>query len=351
MRIALDAMGSDTNPEPEIQAAVEAVQIFGDEIILVGPEDLLHERLRNTPGKGEGIRVVNATETITMQDKGLALALKAKRKGSKTSMAVAMDLVQSGQADAFLSAGNTGGVVVTAFYRLGMIPGVERPAVTGIFPVRGGTCTVLDIGANPEVKPEHLLQFAVMGSVYTQAIRKLDNPRVALLSNGEEPGKGNELVKHSYPLLLASGLNFIGPVEAKEIFAGEADVVVTDGFSGNVFLKTSEAVAKMLLETLRAELMGSFRTKMGAMLAKPAFGGVRKLLDPAETGAAPLLGFNGLVFKAHGRSDGRAVLNGIGTVRYAVSVNLLEKIQIAIQEQLAKMETHEPSEQTAEMIG
>lgn len=350
MRIVIDAMGSDTNPEPEIQAAVEAVQIFGEEIILVGPENELNEKLQKTPDKGQGIRVVNATETITMQDKGLALALKAKRKGSKTSMAVAMDLVQSGEADAFLSAGNTGGVVATAYYRLGMIAGVERPAVTGIFPVRGGACTVLDIGANPEVKPEHLVQFAVMGSVYTQALRNIPNPRVALLSNGEEPGKGNELVKHTFPLLQRSGLNFIGPVEAKEIFNGEADVVVTDGFSGNIFLKTSEAVAKMLLDTLRAELMGSFRTKMGAVLAKPAFGGVRKLLDPAEIGAAPLLGFNGLVFKAHGRSDGRAVLNGIGTVRYALSANLLERIQTAIQEQLASIQIEENSTPVVENV-
>jgi glycerol-3-phosphate acyltransferase PlsX len=337
MRIAIDAMGSDTNPEPELQAAAEAVRLFGDEIILVGPEEILKPRLQNLPGAVEKIQLVNATETITMQDKGLALALKAKRKGSKTTMALAMDLVKEGQADAILTAGNTGGVLATAYYRLGMIPGVERPVITGLFPVHGGACAVLDIGANPDVKPEHLVQFAVMGSVYTQAVRGVKNPRVALLSNGEEPGKGNELVKHTYPLLESSGLNFVGPVEAKEIFAGQADVVVTDGFSGNVFLKTSEAVSKMLLDILRAELMGSFRTKMGALLAKPAFGRVRKILDPAEIGAAPLLGVNGLVFKAHGRSDARAILNGIKTVRQAVDADLLKKIQVAIQEQIASL--------------
>jgi phosphate acyltransferase len=332
MRIALDAMGSDANPEPELQAAQEAVQRYGDEIILVGPEELLKPRVSSLPGQGHGIRIVNATETITMQDKGFALALKAKRKGSKTSMAVAMDLVQEGQADAFLSAGNTGGVVVTAYYRLGMLPGVERPAVIGLFPVSGGSCVVLDIGANPEVKPEHIVQFAVMGSIYATAVRNVPNPRVALLSNGEEPGKGNELVKHAYPLLQDSGLNFIGPVEAKEIFAGQADVVVTDGFSGNVFLKTSEAVSKMLIDTLKTELMGSFRTKMGALLAKPAFTAIRKILDPSEIGAAPLLGVNGLVFKAHGRSDARAISSAINTVRQAIEADLLNKIQIAIQD-------------------
>jgi glycerol-3-phosphate acyltransferase PlsX len=334
MRIALDAMGSDTNPEPELAAAVEAVKKYGDEIILIGPQEALRARLEGLPGGAQGIRLVDATDSITMQDKGLALALKAKRKGSKTSMAVAMDLVQNGQADAFLSAGNTGGVVVTAYYRLGMLPGVERPAVTGLFPVKGGACVVLDIGANPEVKPEHLLQFAIMGSVYASALLGIARPRVALLSNGEEPGKGNELVKHTYPLLQGSGLNFVGPVEAKEIYGGEADVVVTDGFSGNVFLKTSEAVGKMLIDILREELMGSMRTKIGALLAKPAFGRVRKILDPSEIGAAPLLGVNGLVFKAHGRSDSRAILNGIQTVRQAINADLLGKINLAISNQL-----------------
>ena len=334
MRIALDAMGSDTNPEPELAAAVEAVKKYGDEIILIGPQEALRARLEGLPGGAQGIRLVDATDSITMQDKGLALALKAKRKGSKTSMAVAMDLVQNGQADAFLSAGNTGGVVVTAYYRLGMLPGVERPAVTGLFPVKGGACVVLDIGANPEVKPEHLLQFAIMGSVYASALLGIARPRVALLSNGEEPGKGNELVKHTYPLLQGSGLNFVGPVEAKEIYGGEADVVVTDGFSGNVFLKTSEAVGKMLIDILREELMGSMRTKIGALLAKPAFGQVRKILDPSEIGAAPLLGVNGLVFKAHGRSDSRAILNGIQTVRQAINADLLGKINLAISNQL-----------------
>lgn len=348
MRIALDAMGSDANPEPELEAAAQAVRLFGDEIILVGPEETLKPRLAAMPDQGRGIQVVNATETISMQDKGLALALKAKRKGSKTSMAVAMDLVQSGQAQAFLSAGNTGGVVATAFYRIGMIPGVERPAVTGLFPVKGGACVVLDIGANPEVKPEHILQFAVMGSIYAQAVRGVKNPRVALLSNGEEPGKGNELVKASYPLLQASGLNFTGPVEAKEIFNGEADVVVTDGFSGNVFLKTSEAVAKLIIDNLRAELMGSLRTKLGGLLAKPAFGQIRKMLDPGEIGAAPLLGFDGLVFKAHGRSDARAVLNGIRTVRQAIEADLLAKIRTAVQEQIAHLPTESVAKPTTQ---
>jgi glycerol-3-phosphate acyltransferase PlsX len=177
MRIVLDAMGSDTCPEPEIQAAVQAACQFGDEIILVGPENQLRGRLQAT-APGAAVRLVEASDTITMQDKGLALALKAKRKGSRTSMAVGMDLVQAGEADAFVTAGNTGGALATAYYRLGTIPGVERPALSGLFPVKGGYCVVLDIGANPECRAEHLLQFAVMGSIYAEKVLGVVRPRI-----------------------------------------------------------------------------------------------------------------------------------------------------------------------------
>lgn len=334
MRIVLDAMGSDDCPGPEIGAAVEASRAFGDEIILTGPEDQLKPLLAAQAGAGNSIRIVDAPETITMEDKGLKLALKAKRKGSKTSMAVGMDLVQSGEADAFVTAGNTGGALATAYYRLGVIPGVERPALTGLFPVKGGSCAVLDIGANPECKPEHLLQFAIMGSVYADKVRGIRNPRVGLLSNGEEAGKGNELVKETYPLLDASGLNFIGNVEGKELFGGQADVVVVDGFTGNILLKSSEAVAKLITEILREELMRSLRTQVGALLAKPAFGAIKRAMDPSEIGAAPLLGINGLVFVGHGRSDARALVNAIRTARSAVEANLLSALRGAIQERL-----------------
>jgi glycerol-3-phosphate acyltransferase PlsX len=249
-------------------------------------------------------------------------------------MAVGMDLVQAGQADAFVTAGNTGGALATAYYRLGVIPGVERPALTGLFPVKGGSCAVLDIGANHECKPEHLLQFAIMGSVYADKVRGVRNPRVGLLSNGEEAGKGNELVKETYPLLEASGLNFIGNVEGKELFGGQADVVVVDGFTGNILLKSSEAVAKLITEILREELMRSLRTQVGALLAKPAFGAIKRAMDPAEIGAAPLLGINGLVFVGHGRSDARALVSAIRTARSAVEANLLSALRGAIQERL-----------------
>jgi glycerol-3-phosphate acyltransferase PlsX len=342
MRIVLDAMGSDTCPDPEVQAAVQLAGQNDLEIILVGPQTELVKRL-NTLGwqNGAGIRIVDAPETITMEDKGLKLALKAKRRGAKNSMAVGIDLVQDGQAEAFVTAGNTGGALTTAFFRLGTIPGVERPALTALFPVKGGYCVVADIGANPECKPEHLLQFAMMGSLYAQKVRGIPHPRVGILSNGEEAGKGNDLVKAAYPLLEASGLNFIGNVEGKELFGGEADVVVTDGFTGNILLKSSEAVARLITDLLRQELTHSLRTKVGALLAKPAFGAIRKMMDPGEVGAAPLLGIAGLVFIGHGRSDAHAIVSAIQTARQAVQANLLAEIQAAIQEQIAQTRTKE----------
>jgi glycerol-3-phosphate acyltransferase PlsX len=343
MRIVLDAMGSDTCPEPEVQAAVQAARLFGDEIILVGPEEQLKPRLSAVNGAQASVRIVHASEVITGEDKGLKLVLKAKRREAKNSMAVGIDLVRKGQAEAFFTAGNTGGILATAFYRLGTIPGVERPAITALFPVKDGYCVVLDIGANPDCKAEHIYQFAIMGAIYAQKVRGIENPRLGLLSNGEEAGKGNQLVRDAYPLLENSGLNFIGNLEGKELFGGHADVAVTDGFTGNVLLKSSEAVAKLITDLLRQELMGSLRTQAGALLAKPAFDNLKKIMDPAEVGSAPLLGIDGLVFVGHGRSDARALLNGIRVARQAVEADLLASIRDAIQERLADL----PAKETA----
>ncbi len=335
MRIVLDALGSDDNPEPEVHAAVQAASQLDLDIILVGPADQLQEKLADLNGNSTRIQIVNAPEAITMEDKGVKLALMAKRKEAKNTMAVGIDLVKNGEADAFVTAGNTGGVLATAYYRLGLIPGLERPALTALFPVKGGHSVVLDIGANPECKPEHLYQFAIMGTIYAQKVMQVDEPRLGLLSNGEEAGKGNQLIKDAYPLLEGSTLNFIGNVEGKELFGGEADVVVMDGFTGNILLKSSEAVAKLLIDSLREELLSSFRTKVGAALARPAFGVIREMLDPAEIGAAPLLGVNGLVFIGHGRSNTYALVSAIRTAQKAVKAGLLNAIQEAIEEQLS----------------
>ena len=336
MRIVLDAMGSDTCPEPELEAAVEAARLFGDEIIFVGPIDSLGPRLQALSASTGSVRLVDATETISMSDKGMALALKAKRRNSKTSMAVGIDLVKSGEADAFVTAGNTGGAMTTAYFRLETIPGVERPALAATFPVKNGYCIILDIGANPDCKPEHLVQFAIMGSIFANKARGIVNPRIAILSNGEEGGKGNELVRNTYPLLVNSGLNFIGNVEGKELFAGDADVVVTDGFTGNILLKSTEAVAKLIMDILRQQLKSNLISMIGGSLAKPSLGKIRAMLNPDEYGAAPLLGVNGLVFIGHGRSNAHALVSAIKAARASVEANVLDSIRTAIKDSLHK---------------
>lgn len=336
MRIVLDAMGSDSCPEPEISAAIEASRLFGEEIILVGPVDSLAPRLTSLGASPEMVHLVDASDVITMADKGMALALKAKRQNSKTSMAVGIDLLKSGEADAFVTAGNTGGAMTTAYFRLETIPGVERPALTATFPIKNGFCIILDIGANPDCKPEHLFQFAIMGDIYARKVRGIISPRIAILSNGEEGGKGNELVRNTYSLLLDSELNFIGNVEGKELFAGEADVVITDGFTGNILLKSTEAVAKLIMDVLRQQLKSNIISMIGGSLAKPSLVKIKAMLDPDEYGAAPLLGVNGLVFIGHGRSNAHALVSAIKAARSAVEANLLDSIQTAIQESLQK---------------
>ena len=336
MRIVLDAMGSDNCPHPEVEGALQAARDFDLEIILVGDDARVQPLLEAQKPLPPNIHFLHAADTITMEDKGLKLAIKAKKKNSQTSMAIGMDLLKNGDADAFVTAGNTGGALTTAYFRLGVIEGVERPALSALIPVRDGFCAVLDIGANPDCKPEHLLQFAVMGSVYAQKSLGISSPRVGLLSNGEEAGKGNELVRETYPLLAGSALNFQGNVEGKELFGGEVDVAVTDGFTGNVLIKSSEAVAKLLVDLLKEGLMSSVLTKLGALAAKPAFDALKRKLNPDEIGAAPLLGINGLVFVGHGRSSARAIYSAINTARQAVAANLLSAIGDAIQDQLAR---------------
>ena len=336
-RIVVDAMGSDDFPTPDVVGAVQAAREYGVEIILVGDEAKIRPLLAaQNPGKLP-IQVVHAPDMLTMQDKGLALVLKARRPNSKNSMAVGIDLVRNGQAEAFVTAGNTGAASVTAYFRLGTIPGVDRPGLAPVFPTANGSCVVLDVGANPDCKPENLLQFAILGSIYAEKVRGIINPLIGLLSNGEEAGKGNELVKHTYPLLQGSGLNFYGNIEAKELIGGKVDVAVTDGFTGNVLLKSSEAVAKLLMDKIKEAIQtGGLRAKLGGLLVKPALKGIKKLMDPSEEGAAPLLGVNGLVFIGHGRSDAIAIKNAVRLANNAVKSNVLESIRTAIEQSLNK---------------
>ncbi len=332
MRIVLDAMGSDMHPAPEIQAAIQAYDRWGDPIMLVGPEALLKQQMQATSAPAEAVTIIHAPDVLEMTDKPAETA----RGKTDTSMAVGMDLVKQGQADAFITAGNTGGAMATALFRLGRIRGVKRPAVSPAIPVQGSMTLMLDMGANADCRPEWLVQFALMGAVYMERAFDRPNPRVGLLSNGEEAGKGNQLVKETFPLLEKSGLNFVGNLEPKEIYAGHADVVVTDGFSGNVFLKTSESVARFLLEMVRDEIRSNPISTLGGLLAKSAFARVRQVLDPSEYGAAPLLGIDGLVFIGHGRSDVKALVSAVRVARQAVETGVLEATREAIQGKLGQ---------------
>jgi glycerol-3-phosphate acyltransferase PlsX len=336
-RIVVDAMGSDDHPVPDIVGSIMAAREYGVEIILVGDEAKIKPVLEKQDTQGLNIRVVHAPEMLTMEDKGEALVLKARAKDSQNSMAVGMDMVKRGEADAFVTAGNTGAGMVSALFRLGRIRGVDRPALAPIFPTATGTCVVLDIGANPDCKPENLIQFGILGSIYAEKVRGVKNPKVGLVSNGEEEGKGNELVKGATPLFKASNLNYYGNVEGKEVIGGAVDVAVTDGFTGNVMLKTSEAVAKLIVDTIRTLIKnGNLQTKIGGLLVKPALGAIKKLLDPGEQGAAPMLGVNGLVFIGHGRSDAFAMKNAVRVAKEAVDVKVLDAMKNAIEESLKK---------------
>jgi glycerol-3-phosphate acyltransferase PlsX len=334
-RIVVDAMGSDEFPVPDVTGAVMAAREYGVEIILVGDEEKIAPVLAAKNPGNLPIRVVHAPEMLTMEDKGMALVLKARRPNSKNSMAVGIDLVKNGEADAFVTAGNTGAASVTAYFRLGTIQGVDRPGLAPIFPTATGSCVVLDVGANPDCKPENLLQFAIMGTIYAEKARGVKNPSLGLLSNGEEAGKGNDLVKHTYPLLADSGLNFYGNVEGKEVIGGKVDVVVTDGFTGNVMLKSSEAVAKLLTDKIK-ELInnGPLTAKIGGLLVRPTLRKLKKLLDPDDQGAAPLLGVRGLVFIGHGRSGPVAIQSAIKVAKTTYEAGVVEAIQAAIEQSL-----------------
>jgi phosphate acyltransferase len=330
MALVLDAMGSDLYPEPEIQAAVTSAQILNEEIILVGDEKIIEPRLKVLNTNKAPIRIVHAPEILKMDEH----AVEAVRNKPQNSMAVGMNLVKSGEARAFLTAGNTGAAYFTAVTTLRRIKGVSRPALSAVLPVKDGKALFMDTGANADCRPEFLLEFAIMGSVYAEKLLDEPNPRVGLLANGEEAGKGNELVKAAYPLLQNSELNFVGNIEPKDFYAGIVDVLVTDGFTGNVFIKSSEAVAKVITDNLKEQISASPIRKLGYLLAKPAFIALKKMLDPGEIGAAFLLGIDGYVFIGHGRSDARALSNGLALAQKAVDSKMLESIRSEIQRRI-----------------
>jgi glycerol-3-phosphate acyltransferase PlsX len=325
VKIVLDAMGSDNYPVPDVAGAVMAARTWGeDEIILVGREEVIQRELARHDATGLKLKIVDAPQVIEMEDE----PAWAAREKKESSMHIGMNLVRDGEADAFVSAGNTGGVLTVAtLHTLRRIRGVKRPALAVILPLHAGRVIALDIGANTDCRPEHLLQFAVMGAAFARIALDCDRPRVALLSNGEEPGKGNALVKEAYKLLVDSELNFVGNFEPKEAVAGEADVVVADGFDCNIFVKTLEAATRMLVGLIRDEIRASPLTAAGGLLARPAFHRVARRIDPFEVGGGPLLGVNGVVTIGHGRSNALAIKNTIGQARKAVQGNVVEAIR------------------------
>jgi len=333
MPIVLDAMGSDSYPDPELQAAVDAAELLKEEIILTGNQGLIETKLKTLNVNNLPITIHHAPDVLEMGDKAVASAMKKPNN----SMAIGMGIVKNGGAQAFVTAGNTGAAFFSAVQTLKRLPGISRPALTTPIPTKNGRFVFLDTGANADCRPEFLVEFAVMGSVYAEKVLGINNPRVGLLSNGEEAGKGNQLVKDAFPILEKSGLNFIGNIEPKEAYEGHVDVVVADGFTGNVFIKTSEAVAKLITDILREEISASFSRKIGYLLVKPGFRKLKSLLDPGEVGAAILLGVNGLVFIGHGRSDARALTSAIRLAQQAVKANLLDALRSAIQDKLANI--------------
>ena len=307
MRIVLDAMGGDHAPHVTVAGAVEAVKAFGITVILVGPREIIQQELAKHDAP-PGIEIVHAAEWIRM-DEHPATAVRAKKSNSMT---VGLTLVKEGRGDAFVTCGHTGAALAAALFTLGRIPGIKRPALTTLYPTRTGHTLVIDVGANADCKPVYLQQFALMGSIYAQHALHVSTPRVGLLSIGEEAGKGNTLVQDAFALLeKTEGIHFVGNVEPKEVLQGLVDVVVTDGFTGNIFIKTSEAVAAMLFDFIKDAVKGHPLALAGMALAKPAFKGIRQRLDPREYGGAPLLGVNGNVVVGHGRSDAYAVRNAI----------------------------------------
>ncbi|MBM2825946.1 MAG: Phosphate acyltransferase [Dehalococcoidia bacterium] len=323
MRIALDAMGGDHSPHDIVLGAVEAAKEHGIEVILVGPEDVVQGEMAKYVTTRPALVVAHASQVISMSEP----PIEAVRQKGDSSIVVGLDLVKRGAAAAFVSAGNTGAVMAAALFTLGRIPGIDRPALAATIPTSNGACLFLDAGANADCKPSYLLQFAYMGSYYMEKVLGVKSPRVALLSNGEEDTKGNQLVKETAPLLRQSGLNFQGFVEGKDLVIGAADVVVTDGFTGNVVIKVIEGVGEAMFRELRRVMEEKPHYKLAASFLKPALKELAVKTDYAEYGGVPLLGVNGVVVIAHGRSNAKSIKNSILSAKGAVERDIVSVLE------------------------
>jgi glycerol-3-phosphate acyltransferase PlsX len=328
MNIALDVMGGDHGPSEIIAGAIEAARAYKITISLVGNPDLIKAELAKQNTNGLKLPIIPAKQVVEMDDKP-ANIVRAK---PDSSMVVGCKMVKNGEAQAFVTAGNTGGAMASGIFVVGRIPGIIRPALISPFPTHHGFCVILDIGANADVRPEHLQQFAIMGSIYAKNVMGVNNPVVRILSNGEEEGKGNQTVIAAYNVLAATpNINFKGNIESKEIVEGGADVVVTDGFTGNIFIKTAEATAKLIQSVMVEELTAGPISSMGAFLAQAALRRLRTRMDDSQYGGAVLLGLDGIVVVAHGRSRANAIRHAIRVAKQGIEQNLLRKIADGIK--------------------
>jgi phosphate acyltransferase len=338
IRVALDAMGGDHAPGEIVLGAVQAAREYGFGVYLVGPEDRIQAELARHNTQGLDLPIIHTAEFIPMDEHNPAKAVRNKN----TSMVRALQLVKDGEALGAVSAGNSGAMMAAAsLMTLKRLKGVERAALGGILPTKDSACMVIDLGANTDCKPEYLQQFALMGSIYMERIMHLKSPRVGLLANGEEEGKGNLQVQEAHQLLKANastlGINFIGNVEGRDIFAGTVDVVVCDGFVGNVVLKVSEGLSEVLLGLIKAEMTKSLPNKLAALVLQSDLRNMGKRLDYAEYGGLPLLGVNGAAIISHGRSNAKAIKNALRVARQTAETGVAQ----AIAEGLAKLSAGE----------
>jgi len=326
--IAVDAMGGDHAPRREVEGAVLAAEEWGLGILLVGQEELLRKELRRYPARHWPVEVVHAAEVITMEDN----PVRAVRTKRESSIRIATRLVREGRAQAVVSAGNTGAVMATAKIVLGALPSVDRPALGAVFPPLGGKRAVMiDVGANVDCKPEQLRQFAVMGATFSRLLLGISNPRVGLLSIGAEQTKGNELTREAYRLLKQSSLNFVGNVEGRDLYNGSVDVIVCDGFIGNVALKISEGLADAIQQLFAEALSRKASSKGVSESSRPALEDLAKRIDYSETGGAPLLGVKGVCTICHGNSTPKAIQNAIRMAAELFSAGISEKIEAELE--------------------
>jgi phosphate acyltransferase len=328
IKIAVDAMGSDNSPQSEVEGAVQAARTWAVSIVLVGKEPILTPLLKQNGGDGLAIEIHHASQVVLM-DEPPTVALRKKRD---SSVRVAAELVRAGEASGLVSAGNTGAVMAISKTVMGVLHGVDRPALAAVVPTLTGHAVLLDVGANVACKPHHLVQFAIMGHLFSKKIVGISSPRVGLMSVGEEESKGNELTKEVHKNLKKISLNFIGNVEGRDLYNGRADVIVCDGFTGNVALKTSEGLIEAVLKLLGDELSSNLQAKVGALLTQQSFKRLKKRLDYSEYGGAPLIGLRGVTIICHGRSSSNAIKNAIRVAKEYAESQINTKLEAELSQ-------------------